>query len=194
MDMAVNMDILASLIRRNHKKDIKLALEIQNNLVDAAGGESDYLIADLVRVIDYYSGELSKVEGLQDKIKELQTELNKAAAKYGYYKQQVANLEQQLKEAERHENREKLLTLQIFNLQNENLQLRKSLDLVNGHYRQRAEVQSGKKIAYKDSADLKDILEMCQAGMDKKEMAEKLGVSLGTIYNRIKELKVLGML
>lgn len=192
--MAVNMDILASLIRRNHKKDIKLALEIQNNLVDAAGGESDYLIADLVRVIDYYSGELSKVEGLQDKIKELQTELNKAAAKYGYYKQQVANLEQQLKEAERHENREKLLTLQIFNLQNENLQLRKSLDLVNGHYRQRAEVQSGKKIAYKDSADLKDILEMCQAGMDKKEMAEKLGVSLGTIYNRIKELKVLGML
>lgn len=192
--MAVNMDILASLIRRNHKKDIKLALEIQNNLVDAAGGESDYLIADLVRVIDYYSGELSKVEGLQDKIKELQTELNKAAAKYGYYKQQVANLEQQLKEAEQHENREKQLTLQIYNLQNENLQLRKSLDLVNGHYRQRAEVQSGKKIAYKDSADLKAILEMCQAGMDKKEMAEKLGVSLGTIYNRIKELKVLGML
>ena len=192
--MAVNMDILESLIRRNHKKDIKLALEIQNNLVDAAGGESDYLIADLVRVIDYYSGELSKVEGLQDKIKELQTELNKAAAKYGYYKQQVANLEQQLKEAEQHENREKQLTLQIFNLQNENLQLRKSLDLVNGHYRQRAEVQSGKKIAYKDSADLKAILEMCQAGMDKKEMAEKLGVSLGTIYNRIKELKALGML
>ena len=76
----------------------------------------------------------------------------------------------------------------------ENLYLRKSLDLVNGHYRQRAEVQSGKKIAYKDSADLKAILEMCQAGMDKKEMAEKLGVSLGTIYNRIKELKVLGML
>ena len=192
--MAVNMDILASLIRRNHKKDIKLALEIQNNLVDAAGGESDFLIAELVRVIDYYSGELSKVDGLQDKIKELQTELNKAEAKYGYYKHQVANLEQQLKEAERHENREKLLTLQIFNLQNENLQLRKSLDLVNGHYRQRAEVQSGKKIAYKDSADLKAILEMCQAGMDKKEMAEKLGVSLGTIYNRIKELKVLGML
>ena len=75
--------------------------------------------------------------------------------------------------------------------------MKKSLEVLNdmnGHYRQRLEVQSGKKIAYKESASLKEVFELYSAGRKPKEIASLLGVSVATVYNRINDLKAEGVI
>lgn len=188
------LESLENLIRNNHEVNKSLVEEIQQKLVQAAGGEKDYLIYEMIRVIKYLWTENQKNDDLQDKLNELQIAFNKVEARDTYNRQQIMNLEHQLKLAKQQLLDKDKAILQNYKLQQENLQLKKSLEVVEGHYRQRAELQSGKKIAYKESADLGRVLELYKAKTDKKEIAKILGVSLGTVYNRINELKALNMI
>lgn len=188
------LESLENLIRNNHEVNKSLVEEIQQKLVQAAGGEKDYLIYEMIRVIKYLWTENQKNDDLQDKLNELQIAFNKVEARDTYNRQQIMNLEHQLNMAKQQLLDKDKAILQNYKLQQENLQLKKSLEMVNGHYRQRAELQSGKKIAYKESADLGRVLELYKAKTDKKEIAKILGVSLGTVYNRINELKALNMI
>lgn len=70
----------------------------------------------------------------------------------------------------------------------------KTLKEFNSKDKQKSLVQNGMKIAYKASAGEKEVLELLKKRYSKKEIAELLGISRNTVYNRIKVLKKNGIL
>jgi len=195
--MAISLGFLEKVIRANHKQDQTLDGEVQQSFIDAAGGNVDYLIADLVMVINYYFDQSLVVKEVQGELEQSKITSRKAEAKVKFQEQEILKLRQLLDEAKNSEYKMKQVMLDNIDMKNDLKQMKKSLEILNetnGHYRQRLEVQSGKKIAYKESASLKEVFELYSAGRKPKEIASLLGVSVATVYNRINDLKAEGVI
>lgn len=66
---------------------------------------------------------------------------------------------------------------------------KKTLNEMNGHYVQRELIHNGKKLAYKENVSIKEIKALLDKGYSKTQIAETFGISRGTVYRRINEIK-----
>lgn len=114
-------------------------------------------------------------------IKEKLKGMNKTTNENNYLREELAKREIKIAD----------MQSRIKYLENVNEKLKRGLDGAN---RQMIEVQAGRKIAFKEKASYEAVLNLYKKGYNQSQMANKLGVSRGTIANRLAVLKKRGII
>lgn len=169
---------IVSLLEKWKAEKENINQEVVQELLKTTDGDVDQLIYSLCM----------HLSGYDNRQKELKDTMRNEMVKLFNEKDTLNKKIQQL------EDEKKQLRLQMIDLRYHNGLLEKTLGQMNKGTVQKELMKAGKKIAYKDNASLDRVYELHQRGYSKKKIAEVLGVSLGTIYNRYETLRNSGLI